>query len=137
MNDRLVWIDCEMTGLDLTADALIEVAVLVTDYELNVLGDGIDLVIAPTQAALDQMSDFVRDMHTGSGLLAELPSGIPLADAEEQVLEFVCGYVKEPRKAAPATCRRSSRTCTTATSTSAPSRNSSAAGIRGCTTRRP
>ena len=62
MNDRLVWIDCEMTGLDLGADALIEVAVLVTDYELNVLGDGIDLVIAPPPAALEQMGDFVRDM---------------------------------------------------------------------------
>ncbi|WP_433167189.1 oligoribonuclease [Kribbella sp. CA-247076] len=100
MNDRLVWIDCEMTGLDLAADALIEVAVLVTDYELNVLGDGIDLVIAPPPAALEQMGDFVRDMHTESGLLAELPHGIPLADAEQQVLDFISGYVKEPRKAA-------------------------------------
>ena len=100
MNDRLVWIDCEMTGLDLAADALIEVAVLVTDYELNVLGDGIDLVIAPPPAALEQMGDFVREMHTESGLLAELPNGIPLADAEQQVLDFISGYVKEPRKAA-------------------------------------
>ncbi len=100
MNDRLVWIDCEMTGLDLDKDALIEVAVLVTDYELNVLGDGIDLVIAPPAEALEQMGDFVRDMHTGSGLLDELPHGIALADAEQQVLEFISGYVKEPRKAA-------------------------------------
>jgi oligoribonuclease len=100
MNDRLVWIDCEMTGLDLAADALIEVAVLVTDYELNVLGDGIDLVIAPPPAALEQMGDFVRDMHTESGLLAELENGIPLAEAEQQVLDFITGYVKEPRKAA-------------------------------------
>jgi oligoribonuclease len=99
MNDRLVWIDCEMTGLDLVADALIEVAVLVTDYELNVLGEGIELVIAPPPAALEQMGDFVRDMHTASGLLNELPDGIPLADAEQQVLDFVSGYVKEPRKA--------------------------------------
>ena len=87
MNDRLVWIDCEMTGLDLAHDALIEVAVLVTDYELNVLGDGIDLVIAPPPAALEQMGDFVRDMHTASGLLDELADGIPLADAEQQVLD--------------------------------------------------
>ncbi|MFF0344822.1 oligoribonuclease [Kribbella sp. NPDC004875] len=100
MNDRLVWIDCEMTGLDLVNDALIEVAVLVTDYELNVLGDGIDLVIAPPPAALEQMGDFVRDMHTTSGLLEELPTGIPLADAEQQVLDFITSYVKEPRKAA-------------------------------------
>jgi oligoribonuclease len=100
MNDLLVWIDCEMTGLDLAADALIEVAVLVTDFDLNVLGDGIDLVIAPPPGALEQMSDFVRQMHTASGLLDELAKGIPLADAEQQVLDFVTGYVKEPRKAA-------------------------------------
>ena len=100
MNDRLVWIDCEMTGLDLATDALIEVAVLVTDYELNVLGDGIDLVIAPPPAALEQMGDFVRDMHTASGLLDELANGIPLADAEQQVLDYITSYVKEPRKAA-------------------------------------
>jgi oligoribonuclease len=100
MNDRLVWIDCEMTGLDLENDALIEVAVLVTDYELNVLGEGIDLVIAPPDGALEQMGDFVRDMHTASGLLDELAGGIPLADAEQQVLDFISSYVKEPRKAA-------------------------------------
>ncbi|HZX03072.1 oligoribonuclease [Kribbella sp.] len=100
MNDRLVWIDCEMTGLDLVNDALIEVAVLVTDYELNVLGDGIDLVIAPPPGALEQMGDFVRDMHTASGLLDELAGGIPLIEAEQQVLDFITSYVKEPRKAA-------------------------------------
>ena len=100
MNDRLVWIDCEMTGLDLAADALIEVAVLITDYELNVLGEGIDLVIKPPADALEQMGDFVREMHTASGLLAELDNGISLADAERQVLEFISRYVPEPRKAA-------------------------------------
>jgi oligoribonuclease len=100
MNDRLVWIDCEMTGLDLVTDALIEVAVLVTDYELNVLGEGIDLVIAPPPGALEQMGDFVRDMHTASGLLAELPHGIPLAEAEQQVLDFISAHVPDPRKAA-------------------------------------
>ncbi|MFF1817725.1 oligoribonuclease [Kribbella sp. NPDC058245] len=100
MNDRLVWIDCEMTGLDLAADATIEVAVLVTDYELNVLDDGIDLVIKPPAAALEQMGDFVRNMHTESGLLAELDEGIDLADAEQQVLDYISGFVKEPRKAA-------------------------------------
>jgi len=89
-----------MTGLDLAADALIEVAVLVTDYELNVLGEGIDLVIAPPPEALEQMGDFVRVMHTGSGLLAELEHGIGLADAEQQVLDFISGYVPDPRKAA-------------------------------------
>jgi oligoribonuclease len=100
MSDRLVWIDCEMTGLDLTADAIIEVAVLVTDYELNVLGDGIDLVVSPPAAALDQMGDFVREMHTASGLLAELENGMPLAEAEKQVLDFITRYVPEQRKAA-------------------------------------
>ena len=69
MNDRLVWIDCEMTGLDLGADALIEVAALVTDFDLNVLGEGVDIVVKPPPEALDQMDDFVRNMHTVSGLL--------------------------------------------------------------------
>jgi oligoribonuclease len=89
VNDRLVWIDCEMTGLDLRADALIEVAALVTDFELNVLGDGIDVIIKPPAEALDQMDDFVRSMHTSSGLLDELDGGVPLEAAERQVLAFV------------------------------------------------
>ena len=89
MSDRLVWIDCEMTGLDLGADALIEVAALVTDFELNVLGDGIDVIIKPSQESLDQMVDFVRSMHEKSGLLDELDGGTTLADAEEQVLAYI------------------------------------------------
>ncbi len=89
MNDRLVWIDCEMTGLDLGADALIEVAALVTDFELNVLGDGVDVIVKPPQEALDQMDDFVRNMHVSSGLLDELESGLTLADAEQQVLAYI------------------------------------------------
>ena len=92
VNDRLVWIDCEMTGLDLRADALIEVAALVTDFELNVLGEGIDVVVKPPQQALDQMDSFVRDMHTSSGLLSELDKGVSLADAEQQVLTYVKGH---------------------------------------------
>ena len=91
MNDRLVWIDCEMTGLDLGADALIEVAALVTDFELNVLGDGIDVIVKPPQEALDQMDEFVRTMHTSSGLLEELDSGLTMGEAEEKVL----GYIRE------------------------------------------
>lgn len=89
MNDRLVWIDCEMTGLDLGADALIEVAALVTDFDLNVLGEGVDLIIKPPAEALDQMNDFVRGMHESSGLLVELDSGISMEDAEAQVLDYV------------------------------------------------
>ena len=89
MSDRLVWIDCEMTGLDLGADALIEVAALVTDFDLQVLGDGVDIVIKPPAEALDQMVEFVRNMHVTSGLLDELDDGTTLEDAEEQVLAYI------------------------------------------------
>jgi len=99
VNDSLVWIDCEMTGLSLEHDALVEVAVLVTDFDLNVKGPGIDLIIKPPQAALDQMNDVVTQMHTSSGLIEELASGIALDEAHAQVLDFVRDYVPEPRKA--------------------------------------
>jgi oligoribonuclease len=98
-NDRIVWIDCEMTGLDLGADALVEVAAVVTDSELNVLGDGIDVIVRPPDEALEQMNDFVRDMHTSSGLIDELAGGTTLADAEAQVLDYLRGFVPEPGKA--------------------------------------
>jgi oligoribonuclease len=88
-NDRLVWIDCEMTGLSLEADALVEVAALVTDFDLNVLGEGVDVIIKPPAEALEQMDDFVRTMHTKSGLLEELADGVTLAEAEQQVLDYV------------------------------------------------
>ena len=99
VNDRLVWIDCEMTGLDIERDALIEIACLVTDAELNVLDEGVDLVIKPPAEAVAGMADVVREMHTTSGLLTELPSGIPVAEAQEIVLGYVRGHVNEPRKA--------------------------------------
>jgi oligoribonuclease len=99
INDRIVWIDCEMTGLSLQADALIEVAALVTDFELNQLGDGVDLVIKPPAEALEQMDDFVRNMHTTYGLLAELDGGTTMEDAQAQVLAYVREWVPEPRKA--------------------------------------
>src|SRR3712207_9229976 len=76
VKELLVWVDCEMTGLDLTRDALIEVAALVTDADLNVLGNGVDLVIKPSGSSLDQMSEFVRSMHHDSGLLAALDNGL-------------------------------------------------------------
>jgi len=98
-NDRLVWIDCEMTGLDLGRDALVEVAALVTDSELTVLGDGVDVVIKPPQEALDSMPDVVREMHTSSGLLAELADGTTLLDAQAQVLAYVQEHVPAARKA--------------------------------------
>ena len=98
MTDRLVWIDCEMTGLDLARDALIEIACLVTDGDLNLLDDGIDAIIKPPPEALDQMPDVVREMHTASGLLAELESGISLAEAQERVLDYVRQHVTEARR---------------------------------------
>ena len=99
VNDRLVWIDCEMTGLDIERDALIEIACLVTDAELNLLDEGVDLVIKPPAEALAGMPEVVREMHTASGLLAELPGGIPVDEAAEIVLGYVRGHVSEPRKA--------------------------------------
>jgi len=96
--DRLVWIDCEMTGLDLATDALVEVAALVTDSELRVLGEGVDVVIRPPAEALTAMGDFVRAMHHSSGLLAALDDGLSLAEAEEQVLDYIRQFVPEPRR---------------------------------------
>ena len=100
MSDRLVWIDCEMTGLDLGDDLLIEIAALVTDSELNVLGDGVDVVIGATAEQLERMPPVVKDMHASSGLTEEvLASTVTLRDAEEQVLAYVREWVPEARKA--------------------------------------
>ena len=128
MNDRLVWIDCEMTGLDLRNDALIEIAVLVTDGELAVLGEGVDIVIHADDAALANMPDVVRDMHAHSGLTDEVRrSAVTVAEAQERVLAYVrvarpgcrarrrSRATRSPPTAAssPATCRSWTRTCTT------------------------
>ena len=99
MGDRLVWIDCEMTGLDLEVDALIEVAALVTDFDLNVLGDGVDVVIKPPDGPLEQMEEIVRRMHTDSQLLSQLDSGMSVEQAETLVLDYVKSYVPEAGKA--------------------------------------
>ena len=99
MSDHLVWIDCEMTGLDLERDALIEIAVLVTDADLNILGEGVDLVIAPPAEALETMPDIVRKMHTSSGLLDVLADGITMEDAQAQALAYIREHVPEARKA--------------------------------------
>ncbi|WP_342770133.1 oligoribonuclease [Xylanimonas allomyrinae] len=88
-----------MTGLDARADALVEVAAVVTDSELNVLGDGVDVVITPPDQALASMGDFVRTMHTTSGLLDELPHGVSVAAAEAEVLDYIRTWVPEPGKA--------------------------------------
>ena len=99
MMDNLVWIDCEMTGLDLVNDALIEVAVLVTDGELNVLGEGVDVLIKPTDEQFAFMGDFVREMHTKSGLLDELASGTTMEAATKLALDYIREYVPIARKA--------------------------------------
>ncbi len=98
MTDRLVWIDCEMTGLDLARDALIEIACLVTDGNLSVLDEGVDLVIKPPAETVDGMLPVVRDMHTTSGLISELASGVTLAEAQEQVLRYVRSHIPDARK---------------------------------------
>jgi oligoribonuclease len=98
MADPLVWIDCEMTGLDLARDALVEIACIVTDSELNPLDAGIDVVIKPPAEALDSMPEVVREMHTSSGLLAALPAGITLAEAQDLVLGYIRKYVPDSRR---------------------------------------
>ncbi|MEV4389293.1 oligoribonuclease [Micromonospora sp. NPDC049580] len=100
MADLLVWIDCEMTGLDLGSDKLIEVAALVTDPDLNVLGDGVDVVIHADEAALEAMPEIVQTMHAKSGLTEEVRrSVVTLAEAEDRVLEYISTFVKDPRTA--------------------------------------
>ena len=98
MDERLVWIDCEMTGLDIERDALIEIACLVTDGELNILDEGVDVIIKPPPEAIDQMGDVVRIMHTTSGLLEELAGGVTVDEAQEIVLSYVQMHIKEPRR---------------------------------------
>ncbi len=94
--DRLVWIDCEMTGLDLGRDALIEVAALVTDSDLTVLGDGVDIVISCPADVLDSMTEVVAEMHASSGLTdAVRASTVTLAEAERRVLDYLREYIPE------------------------------------------
>ncbi len=97
--DRLVWIDCEMTGLNLESDELVEIAVVITDYDLNLVDPGLDIVIKPDTSALENMSDFVREMHTTSGLIDEIPNGVSTAEAEYEVLEYVLKFVPAEQKA--------------------------------------
>ncbi|WP_166998348.1 oligoribonuclease [Paramicrobacterium fandaimingii] len=99
LSDHLVWIDCEMTGLDVSVDELVEVAVVITDFDLNIIDEGFDIVIKPNDSALSNMNDFVTEMHRNSGLLEEIPEGVSLADAEYQVLEYIQKHVPEERKA--------------------------------------
>ena len=132
--DRIVWIDCEMTGLDRAKDALVEISVLVTDSNLNILGDedgqtpGLDIVIHTSDELLNSMDDVVTEMHARSGLTEEIRrSTVTVAEAEKQVLDYIKRFVKEPRTApqlatvlprialsSPAICRSSITSCTTA-----------------------
>ena len=98
-NDRLVWIDLEMTGLDPTHDEIVEIACIVTEADLTEIDSGISFVIKPNDAPLATMDDVVVQMHTASGLLNEIPNGITLADAQAQVLDYIKQHVAEPRKA--------------------------------------
>jgi len=86
---HLIWIDCEMTGLLLDKDVLVEIAVLVTDSELNIIGEGVDLVVKATPEQLASMNEFVTQMHTASGLITEIPNGVSLADAEDQIIKYL------------------------------------------------
>ena len=95
---HLIWIDCEMTGLSLEKDVLVEIAVLVTDSELNVIGDGIDLVIKATPEQLAGMNEFVTQMHTASGLITEIPNGITTEEAEDAILAYLQASGTQPGK---------------------------------------
>lgn len=99
MSDYLVWIDCEMTGLDLKVDELCEIAVVVTDEQLNPVADGLQVVIKPSEAAMNHMNDFVTQMHTESGLISEIPNGVSATEAQTQVLEYVKQWVPSERTA--------------------------------------
>ena len=98
VNDRLVWIDCEMTGLDVESDALVEIACVVTDAELTLLDEGVDVIIKPPAEALAGMPEVVREMHTASGLLDELPGGVTVAEAQDIVLDYVRKHVSEAKR---------------------------------------
>ena len=86
---NLVWVDCEMTGLDTQNDVLVEIAVLVTDSDLNIIGEGVDLVIKATPEQISGMNEFVTKMHTDSGLINEIPNGVSVSDAENLILKYL------------------------------------------------
>ena len=95
---HLVWVDCEMTGLDTSNDVLVEIAVLVTDSELNIIGEGVDVVIKATPEQISGMNEFVTKMHTDSGLIHEIPNGIPVSDAEDLILKYLEAAGVQPGK---------------------------------------
>lgn len=96
--EQIVWIDCEMTGLDIDRDGLCEIAVIITDFELSPLDPGIEIVINPGDAALAGMGEFVRDMHAESGLLPEIPRGLTVEQAEKRVLDYLAKFIPKGRR---------------------------------------
>ena len=99
MSDYIVWVDCEMTGLDVAIDEICEIAVIVTDQELNEVDPGLQIVVKPGRKALKNMGEFVTNMHTESGLIEEIPNGVSISKAETQVLEYIQQWIKEERTA--------------------------------------
>lgn len=99
MTDYIVWADCEMTGLDIEKDEICEIAVIVTDDQLKPVDEGIQVVIKPSAEAMANMGDFVRQMHTDSGLLAEIDTGVSLESAQEQILAYLGKFITDPKTA--------------------------------------
>ena len=99
MTENLVWIDCEMTGLDPQRDCLVEIAVVVTNSDLELLHPGLDIIIKPRPDSLAGMNDFVRNMHTTSGLINEFDGGVSVEEAEEKVLEYISQWVTTEKSA--------------------------------------
>lgn len=99
MSDYIVWVDCEMTGLDVTVDEICEIAVVVTDQELNEVDAGLQIVVKPGRKALKNMGEFVTNMHAESGLIEEIPNGISISKAETKVLDYIQQWIKEERTA--------------------------------------
>lgn len=99
MNDYIVWVDCEMTGLEIGVDEICEIAVIVTDQELKPVHEGLQLVVKPSRKAMKNMGEFVTQMHTDSGLIEEIPAGISIKKAEAQVLDYIKQWIAEPRTA--------------------------------------
>lgn len=99
MSDYIVWVDCEMTGLDVQVDEICEIAVIVTNAELQPQDDGLQIVVRPSEAALSNMGEFVTQMHTDSGLITEIPSGVSAQEAEQQILEYLGRWVTQPQSA--------------------------------------
>jgi oligoribonuclease len=99
ISENLVWIDCEMTGLNPDADCLVEVAVVITNSELEILDTGLDVVIKPRADSWANMNDFVRNMHTESGLINEVENGLDLAEAEQVILDYIKRFVPNAKEA--------------------------------------